>query len=425
MVGVILFYDETSPFNYAYSRLDTNGTSEESTYVDHNYDGNSYWVRLKITTSESCPVYGGAGYSIWDHVPGEMSIDLKIIYEPIDKSHYNTQTTLADVSIELNKWYIDENIRLKNEFLFLLNLYNINSLVLLNPEPTYFSKYFYRYGIEIGERSHIELDVHHTRLSGLRLTYRSHYLNYLLWGYETKCGQPMRLEDYLCWLFEIKGRELFWVERNGMYLETTASCNALDEEITNEKFEDPEPLNLLPNVKPRTSSILEARKHIFISSKFFSTPIKVNSETNKPYITFSNVTEIIVKSITLIHNIELFLYIRWCHKSYTTEIGIFFYKNKATSNLNIDSLISIFNYRITTDTWISPRSGKFKGKLFNYREKNKTIELYLDLNPAFLPNTVLLFSNFISLRVINKPKVNIETDSLIKYSNRWVPLYKS
>ena len=42
MVGVILFYDETSPFNYAYSRLDTNGTNEESTYVDHNYDGHSY-----------------------------------------------------------------------------------------------------------------------------------------------------------------------------------------------------------------------------------------------------------------------------------------------------------------------------------------------------------------------------------------------
>ena len=119
-----------------------------------------------------------------------------------------------------------------------------------------------------------------------------------------------------------------------MYSETTASCNALDEEITNEKFADPEPLNLLPNVKPRTSSILEARKHIFISSKFFSTQIKVNSETNKPYITFSNMTEIIVKSITLIHNIELFLYIRWCHKSYTTEIGIFFYKDITQRDFN-------------------------------------------------------------------------------------------
>ena len=120
----------------------------------------------------------------------------------------------------------------------------------------------------------------------------------------------MRCEDYFCWSFGIKVRELFWVERNGMYSETTAVSNTFDKEITNEELEDPEPLDLLPNIKSRTSTILEARKHIFISSKFFSTQIKVNSETNKPYIAFSNMTEITVKSITLIHNIELFLYIR-------------------------------------------------------------------------------------------------------------------
>ena len=156
---------------------------------------------------------------------------------------------------------------------------------------------------------------------------------------------------------------------------------------------------------------------MFISSKLFATQIKVNPELNKPYITFSNLTEIKVKNITLIHNIELFLYIRWCHNSYATEVGIFFYKTKVTQNLNIEGLIYTLNRVTTENTYIPHRDISFKGRLFNYREKDKISEIYLDLNPAVLPNIVLLFSNFISLKVLNNNNANIETDGLIKYSN--------
>ena len=202
-----------------------------------------------------------------------------------------------------------------------------------------------------------------------------------------------------------------------MYGETNALSNELDEIFTEEKYFNPTPVPLLPNTKSRALSVCEARKNMFISSKLFATQIKVNPELNKPYITFSNLTEIKIKSITLIHNIELFLYIRWCHNSYATEVGIFFYKTKVTRNLNIEGLIYALNRVTTENTYIPHRDISFKGRLFNYREKDKISEIYLDLNPAVLPNIVLLFSNFISLKVLNNNNANIETDGLIKYSN--------
>ena len=396
---------------------------DQSTFtLAHPYDcniSNSYTIRT------------GFEFPMLSNLTSKLHLEhTKQINSPKDyKKYFGISKT------DLNKWCLDTQVRLVNEFIGYMEYYKLNRFMYnlswfknrkwkwtgkaLKKYPSKSKVTTYTY--DQSNSTLLNLIVsnpapHYTRGSYLELHYDFSYLHYLIWSYENKEGRQLTYPNQLSyWEWGRNPENFKWVKVNRDYGEIedeVASEEGLNRLLYQNNYLNRATSNNgyflppLPTIKPKTTREEKSfllRQHIFILTKILSIKVNVNKSKTLPYIEFIDTKHLYLESFELPDKIKVYKYIKWNHKSFKTEIGIFIENGTKIKHFNTEGLIYLFNKALLSDTVMAAdcQHYVFRPNLsLKLRQPKTHLEVYLDLNPGQIPQITLILNNFLNLRIV-------------------------